>query len=202
MPLAQAMWTHGHAVRIETPDHLSAVWRSGTFVRIVGKQAQSAWLHYSIPTPVIVTDRRLTAGSVMIRSRTVPQNDAWIEAVHVYDGENRIAAHDGRHDNSRDWSFLRYEVPGTPEVRWGVGVSIKVKFTDLVYTERPISEDVIRNSRIGVSGIEFRVRGLAGRGGTVEPVTHREGARAPEPPREPTLHYAIEISSVGCDFLS
>ena len=209
MPIAQAMWIHGNAARIEDPNQVSAIWRSGSFFRVVGKVSGRAWIHYSIPTPVIVTDHRLLGGSVMIRCRMFPRDDAWIEAVHVYDGERIIARHDVPDYRSSEWSFLRYEIPDTPEVLWGIGVSIKLAFTDVNYLGSQLREDVLRNAGLGLSDIESRIRGLgevttdmpSGLGGT------GSGTPVPDvtvalPPSAHDLHYAVDISAVGCDFLT
>lgn len=197
MALTRAMWTHGHAVRIEHPDRLSSVWRAGFFVRMLGKPSQNVWVHYAIPTPVIVTDNRLSVGSVMIRYRTVPENDSWIAAVHVYDGERKIASHDDLSEQARDWAFRRYDVPDNPDVRWGIGISINIRFTRMVFTEHDF-DDLQREAerrRIGGGRVELPEDLIP------EPEEGDPGDAPAEPAsRRPTFHYGIEISSVGCDF--
>jgi hypothetical protein len=69
---------------------------------------------------------RLEVGSVMVRSRSVQADDAWISSVHLYDGETRVAAHEGLDHRSAVWTWPRFGVPGHPEVRWEVGVSIQL----------------------------------------------------------------------------
>lgn len=191
MTLTRAMWTHGHAIRIEHPDRLSSVWRAGFFVRLIGKPTQNVWVHYAIPTPVIVTDNRLSADSVMIRYRTVPENDAWIDAVHAYDGERKIASHDDLSQQSADWSFSRYGIPNTPEVRWGIGISINIRFTHVSFTDMPLED--FAEPRVDTGGWEPEP--LWGGGGSSGEAPAEETT-----PRQPQWHYGIEISSVGCDF--
>jgi hypothetical protein len=127
MPIAHAMWVHGHSMNIEHPDRIASVWRAGFFGRIIGRSGQSTWIHFPVPTPVIVDDNRLRIESVLVRFRTTP-TDAWVAAAHVYDGERKIASHDGLHDAPGAWEVKRFAVPGTPEIRWGVGISINVQF--------------------------------------------------------------------------
>ena len=54
---------------------------------------------------------------------------ASITNVHVFDGETRIANHDGLDLSPTSFQMLRFAVPGRPEVRWGVGVTLGVGFT-------------------------------------------------------------------------
>ena len=90
MALAHAVWIHGHSMQIEHPDRVDSVRRAGFYIRIDGKPGRDNWFHFAIPTPVIVNDYRLRAGSVLIRFRT-GSVDASVRAVHVYDGERPIA---------------------------------------------------------------------------------------------------------------
>lgn len=76
---------------------------------------------------MIVNDNRLRIESVLLRFRTTP-TDAWVAAVHVYDGERKIAWHDGLHEAPGEWQVKRFPVPGTPEVLWGIGISVNVQF--------------------------------------------------------------------------
>jgi hypothetical protein len=127
--LAHAAWLHGHAAVVERPERLSEHTLYGFFARMRGKPFNSNWVHFAIPTPVIVERRRLRAGSVMIRYRTGP--GCSIHAVHVWDGERRIASYNGLNltaPNSFRWP--RFEVPGHPPIKWGLGISVGLKFGD------------------------------------------------------------------------
>ena len=127
MTLAQAMWDHGHSMQIEYPDRLHSSWRPGFDIRVEGTPNTDNWFHFAIPTTVIVNEDRLRVNSVMLRFRT-GSNSAFVHAVHIYDGENRIASHDGLRLSPRDWSFQRFDVPVHPEILWGLGISIGVRF--------------------------------------------------------------------------
>ena len=127
MAIAHAMWVHAHSMIIEHPDRIASVWRAGSFGRILGRSAQNIWVHFAVPTPVIVDDNRLRIGQALVRFRTTP-SEAWVTAVHIYDGERKIAAFDGRRDAPSEWEVKRFSVTGTPEILWGVGISINVQF--------------------------------------------------------------------------
>ena len=127
MALAHAMWIHGNTMQIEHPEHVDSVWRAGFYIRVDGKPGRDNWFHFAIPTPVIVNDYRLRAGSVLIRFKT-GSVDASVRAVHVYDGERPIARHDGLNLAPRQWHTEQFDVPGNPEIRWGLGISIGVGF--------------------------------------------------------------------------
>ena len=126
MAVAHAMWTHGHSIQIEYPERLSKVERKGFSARLTSPGAgQPNWLHFAVPTPVIVNGSRLRVGSVLVRFKC---GQASIEAIHVYDGENKIAAKDNLSLCPKQWHAERLEVPGNPEVLWGVGISVLVDF--------------------------------------------------------------------------
>ena len=125
MPLAHAMWTHGHSMQIEYPDRVESVWSAGFFIRVVPRLNTGNWFHFAIPTPVIVDDNRLSVGSVLLRFR-VDSAVARVTAVHVYDGEVKIVSHDGLNLAPTSWSTPRFDVPSHPEIKWGLGISIGV----------------------------------------------------------------------------
>ena len=120
-----ASWLHGHKVKVERPE-LARVWRAGFYGRVTGNAGSENWLHFAVPTPVIVDEQRLKVGSTLLRYRA--SGAAHIHAVHVYDGETKIAEYDGMTSRPRDWQMQRFRVPGRPEIRWGLGISVGVRF--------------------------------------------------------------------------
>src|SRR5689334_24178 len=64
--VAQASWLHGHAMEVEYRNLLTSERRAGYFYGVEGSAGSENWLHLAIPTPVIVGDRRLKVGSVMV----------------------------------------------------------------------------------------------------------------------------------------
>lgn len=122
------MWTHGHAMQVEFPDRIRSVWRAGFFIRVVGQPNSTNWFHFGIPTTVIVNDKRQMVDSVMLRFRAgSPQ--AAVTNVHVYDGEGRIATHDGLNLSPTAFGLERFQVTGKPDVLWGIGISVGVRFS-------------------------------------------------------------------------
>ena len=57
--------------------------------------------------------------------------------VHIYDGEVRVAAHNGV-NLSGSQPFRRFGVAHAPEVLWGVGISIGVKYGGGTAAQRTI----------------------------------------------------------------
>lgn len=125
MPLAHAMWIHGHSIRVEYPDRMANISRKGYYVRLEGQANSSNWFHLAIPTAVIVENNRLRIDSVMLRFRT---SGASVTAVHLYDGETKIASHDGLNLNPDDWIAERFAVADKPAIRWGLGISFRGEF--------------------------------------------------------------------------
>ena len=126
MAIAHAMWTHGHSLQVEFLER-GKVERKGFSAKYTGTGMN--WLHFAIPTPVIVNDDRLRVGSVMVRFRCGgSQSIGRVNAIHVYDGETKIVGKDNLNLSPNQWHFERIEVPGSPEVQWGLGISILVGF--------------------------------------------------------------------------
>lgn len=125
-PIANASWTHGTSIQVELPQQIESMTRFGFYTRIVGKANTTNWFHFAIPTPVIVDNDRKQVGPVILRFTTATAN-AVVRDVHIYDGEARIAAHDGVNLFGNQ-SFVRYGVAHCPAVLWGVGISIGVTF--------------------------------------------------------------------------
>ena len=125
MPIAHAMWTHGHSMHIEFPDRVASFRRAGFYIEVVGKAGFDNWFHFAVPTPLIVNDQRLKADSVLIRFRC-HSNDTSVRAVHVYDGEGKIAEHDNLGLNPVAWHVARLSVPRRPQIFWGLGISVNV----------------------------------------------------------------------------
>jgi hypothetical protein len=124
--ISYASWIHGHSMQIEYPDRIASQRRAGFSINVEGKSGTSNWFHFAIPTPVIVNDVRLRADSVLLRF-TTGSVDAFVDNVHVYDGEILIAAHNDL-GLSLSNALARFAVPNKPIVRWGLGISLGVGF--------------------------------------------------------------------------
>jgi Matrixin/Putative peptidoglycan binding domain len=124
--LTYASWIHGTTGVVENPERLTLQQPLGWGLRIKGKPSSSTWVHFAIPTPVITDGDRNAIGPCILRMRT-GGSAAVVRDVHIYDGETRVAAHDGVR-LSGDIPFAKFGVAHAPEVRWGVGISIGVEF--------------------------------------------------------------------------
>ncbi len=121
-----ASWTHGHSMEIEYPELMASAIRRGYAYEIEGKPGTSNWFHFAIPTPVIINDVRLQIDSIMLRM-TTGSVDSFVRAVHIYDGERRIAVHEDVYLVEDNW-FVRFAVPDAPYLQWGLGISLGVGF--------------------------------------------------------------------------
>ncbi|MEW6491704.1 MAG: DUF6623 family protein [Cyanobacteriota bacterium] len=124
--LAEAMWTHGHSMQIEIPGNIARTWKAGFYIEVEGKPNTDNWFHFAIPTTVIVNDNRLRVGSVMLLFETLSA-DAIVRDVHIYDGSEKIAVHNGV-NLTGNAGFVRFDVPTHPPIKWGLGISIGVHF--------------------------------------------------------------------------
>jgi peptidoglycan hydrolase-like protein with peptidoglycan-binding domain len=134
--IAEASWLHGTAVTVEVPANMESVRRFGFFTRLIGKPNTTNWFHFALPTPVIVNDDRKVIGPCMLRFQTGGTN-AIVRDVHIYDGEVRVAAHNGV-NLSGSQPFRRFGVAHAPEVLWGVGISIGVTYGGGTAAQRTI----------------------------------------------------------------
>lgn len=141
-------WIHGHDARIENDDALRATWRAGFFARFAGRSGRSAWVHYAVGTPLEILGQTVKLEDVQVRYRT-GASDAWIAAVHVYDGENRLVAHDGLLDASPEWKVKRLQVPGEHELHHAVGVSLHLVFGHHREAERDDRAHVVEIAGVG-----------------------------------------------------
>lgn len=124
--ISYASWIHGHSMQIEYPERLVSQWRAGFSINVEGKSGTTNWFHFAIPTPVIINDVRLKVDSVMLRF-TTGSIDAFVQNVHVYDGEILLAAHNNL-SFSLSNALARFGVSNKPAVQFGLGISIGVGF--------------------------------------------------------------------------
>jgi hypothetical protein len=76
---------------------------------------------------VIVDFTRLKADSAMIRFTTGPS--AKITNVHAYDGDNKIADHNGLNFTGSTATYVRQDIPGSPQILYGTAISLGVQFS-------------------------------------------------------------------------
>jgi hypothetical protein len=124
MSIKQASWTHGLGLELETPTW-SAL-RQGFYTTVRPDTKLFGWVHFVIPSPVIIDGNRLKAESAIVRFTTGPS--AAITNFHVYDGEKIIAEYNGLSFTGNS-VFLREAIPNNPQVFWGTAISIGVQFS-------------------------------------------------------------------------
>src|SRR3989442_791738 len=93
-----AMWTHGHAALAETQNVQIGSIGWGALIQAPQNSFNTEWIHYNIPTPVILNDVRPKILRVMILFDTFnggAVNSGAITNVHVWDRNNRILQIDG-----------------------------------------------------------------------------------------------------------
>lgn len=144
--LEAAMWAHGHSMAIEVPGNIKSEWRAGFFIRVIGKPNTTNWFHFAVPTTVIVNDNRLRIDSAMVRMRS-GSTLADITNVHVFDGENRVFAQDNMNLSPTAFGLERFSLPNKPDVVWGVGITLGVRFTG--------STDAQNTMEFAAVGIDF-----------------------------------------------
>ncbi|EHL00527.1 hypothetical protein M7I_3615 [Glarea lozoyensis 74030] len=125
MAIKQAAWTHGLGVELEFSSWTA--FRQGFFTTVrPSAESKFGWVHFVIPTPVIVDGTRLRAESAMVRFST--GSGAKITNFHVYGGETKIANYNGL-SLSGNLQFVREAVPNSHRVLWGTAISLGVQFT-------------------------------------------------------------------------
>jgi hypothetical protein len=139
-------WVHGSSMQVEYLNRLTAVRHCGPFVRIEGAEGQNTWVHFPVPTPAVMNDRKMRVGAALVSFRTRPQ--AKVHEVIVYDGEKRIAEHMNL-DLQGDHLDARFEVPGNPEVNQGINITLGVVFGNNAPDVRAMQVEVVG------AGIEF-----------------------------------------------
>ena len=129
------MWVHGHSVQVQSPDRLS-VERFKFYARIgnAKKLDTTYWFHFSIPTPVRVSDEPLGVKSVTIRLRTSDRTSKTnymtvrVVSVHVYGGEVCIGKQDNLDLKPDDWDNYTMEFSVPKGLTFGLGISVGVEF--------------------------------------------------------------------------
>ncbi len=129
-----AMWTHGHDALTETENVQIGSIGWGALIQAPQNSFETEWIHYNIPTPVILNDVRPKILRVMILFDTFnrgPVNSGAITSVHVWDRDNRILQIDGLALTGSHLNLdveNRFEFPANVTPFFGVGVSIGYHF--------------------------------------------------------------------------
>lgn len=125
--IKHAAWIHGDSLKIETPDNFVSATPYGFYEALVGRANTSSWVHFQIPTPVIVEGVRLKASSVLLTFKT-SSSTARVTAVHVYDGATRIATFENLNLYG-NVGMVRFTLPALTEVVQGLNITVLTSFT-------------------------------------------------------------------------
>ncbi len=128
MSIKQAAWVHGTSAQVENPQNVKSIQRYAFYTRLVGKKGRGTWVHFPVPTPVIVDNQRLRLESAMIRFRCNSPM-VCVAHFHVCDGENRIYIHNNV-NLVQDWNTPLHREVIRPEhsVLWGIGITLYIAF--------------------------------------------------------------------------
>ena len=130
LKMQNSSWVHGNAVVAEDPN-FTKIYRLGYHAEIDSDYGftigtpfrRAAWVHFVIPTPVVINGQRVRIARVMMNFLTQTVNGL-VTAVHIYDGPNLIAAFE-RLNLSLDQARRVFAIPNTPQVQLGVGLSVQ-----------------------------------------------------------------------------
>ncbi len=119
-------WIHGTSMQVEYPTRLQSIRRAGFYTSVVGQANTTNWFHFAIPNPAIEDRIRLRIAAALLRFRTLSSR-AIVQHVHIYDGFSRIASHNNVNLSGNQWN-RKYGVAHKPNVRYGLGISLGVRF--------------------------------------------------------------------------
>lgn len=123
--LNHLVWIHGTNVQVQNSDFISTLVRQGSGTRIEGRKGMSGTVHFALPTPMFVSEGRLSIRSVVLDF--ISGRGASVTAVHVWDGRRRIASFEGL-SLYGEHRFEKFEIEGHPSFSWGINVSVDVVF--------------------------------------------------------------------------
>ncbi len=144
MPTKEARCVHGNAIVAETlHPALDQVTSRGAHTEIVGDRRgwgvtyqgslpSFNFFHAPIPTPTVVNDVRTRLDRIYVLY--LSNNQVQIRLIDVWDGPNPIRRLElpGLHGNFSRHPFEEgkntFKIPETPEVSFGIGISIGVEF--------------------------------------------------------------------------
>jgi hypothetical protein len=122
-----AMWVHGHAAQSELAAKRLL---QGDGVAYSGRPDEELWVHFAVPTPVIIADQRPALVRAFVLFRT--EGGAAIVKVGIWDGARLAAEFDDlllEGDHSQRLDEGNTFVIGSPfPVFWGIGISVLTRF--------------------------------------------------------------------------
>jgi len=135
MTLKQASWTHGPGIELESRSW--AALRQGFYATVTpSNESQAGWVHFVIPSPVVINSVRSKFDSARIKFTTGPA--AKITNVHVYDGEIKIAEFNGLNVTGK-LETIAFQLPKDREVLWGTAISVGVHFAGTAFSNKNLN---------------------------------------------------------------
>ncbi len=132
-----AMWMHGTALAVESPEHLASNGRFGWGGDLQVQPGQSTWMHIQVPTPVLVggVQARLLRAFFLFETF-----GGRFDELHVFDGGSKVHEFkglnlSGKHRAGVD-SANRFDLATPHTVFFGVGLS--AHFTASIGIDSPI----------------------------------------------------------------
>jgi hypothetical protein len=128
-----ASWTHGNAVRVETPENFKSIRPMGSGTDLEFVPDRWSWMHIPIPTPVIVKDVRVKVQTLFF---LFTSDSAFLREAHIYDGPARIHTINthgswGNHGNGIDEQNT-FKLPTPHPVSWGMSISCLFQGSDSI----------------------------------------------------------------------
>src|SRR3712207_5941220 len=119
-----ALWVHGTALAIESPENAEACTRFGWGTDGLLRPGTQTWFHLPVTTPVVMNDARATLARAFLLIHL--DDGAEIHAVHLYDGPEPIQAFEGLRISGSHLSLGPDNTfsPSEPHaMSWGLGVT-------------------------------------------------------------------------------
>ena len=119
-----AMWVHGTALAVESPENLAGNGRFGWGADIDVKPGKSTWMHIQVPTPVLVGGVQARLLRVFFLFETFGGR---FSEVHVFDGGKKVKEFkglslSGKHRAGVD-GVNKFDLPTPHKVFLGIGVT-------------------------------------------------------------------------------
>ncbi|WP_461206949.1 DUF6623 family protein [Clostridium sp. DL1XJH146] len=122
-----AFSVHGNSMLIRYSNRLKDIDRTGPFIRVEGKKGSKNTFLFTVPTPLIVNDRRTKLETAVLRFRC-GSKDAYINAVTIYDGEKEITSQTGLKASPEEFKTRKFDIPGNVQVKLGITIALDVTF--------------------------------------------------------------------------
>ena len=100
------------------------------------------WVHYAIPTPIIIDSKRVTANTILVKSMST-EAKFYISELEVWDANKRIYTRGGLKLWGPD-KMHRFNIPNPKTVGYALCVSLKMK------GERVAADSILEISGVGV----------------------------------------------------